>query len=269
MKKLILAALAAATFALPFTQSTPAEAGSAQAEATRLPIAEVTTFARSVEEDLAKRGAHVAIVARVGRDPADLPSGINFTHVGFWVLSDIRQPDGTTTRGYRVWNLYQRAGDPGISDLVQDGPADFFAGAQRLRAGVIVPRPELQARLLRILTSETYSDLHNPQYSVLANPDNNRYQNCTEHMLNVLMAALYDTDDMGRIKSNTAAHFEAQPVRLSPMKRALGPVFVSGVETDDHGGAALKTTTFTSIARFMDRYDLQDRTYTLRHVTNG
>lgn len=241
----------------------PAAAGSMAGATLQLPMHEVKAFSNTVQRDLAARNAHVAIVARVGRDPDDLPDGIAFTHVGFWVLSDIPDGKGGTYRGYRVWNLYQNAADPDISALVQDGPVDFFAGVAELRAGVIVPSLEMQERLLTTLASPAYAQLHNPNYSVLANPNNNHYQNCTEHMLNVVMAAVYGTSDMAQIKANTKAHFAAQPVKISPLARGFGPLFVKGVATDDHHGR-LKTTTFGSIARFMDDFRLSDQTYTLR-----
>lgn len=258
MKTLMLSALTAT--AMTAALATSAMAGSSQNGGSTLPLYKVERFSNTVQTDLAQRGAHVAIVARVGRDPKDLPNGIDFTHVGLWVLSDVTKDDGTTYRGYRVWNLYQRADDPGISDLIQDGPVDFFAGAERLRAGVIVPKPALQQRLLSVLNSPAYARLHNPIYSVLANPNNNVYQNCTEHLLNVLVAALYETEDMGRIKANIQAHFDGHRIKLSPAKRTFGPLLVAGVETDDHRGQ-IRTTTFGSLARFLSEYDLAKAVY--------
>jgi len=76
------------------------------------------------------------------------------------------------------------------SQLIQDTPADFFAGAQRLDAGIIIPDAQLQQKLLRVIASPTDRSLHNANYSVLANPSNKRFQNCTEHTLDVMMAAI-------------------------------------------------------------------------------
>lgn len=74
-------------------------AGSSQAGKPILPAHQVAAFSNRVQQDLAGRGAHVAIVARMGRDPAQLPPGIQYTHVGFWVYSEITQADGSTGRG--------------------------------------------------------------------------------------------------------------------------------------------------------------------------
>lgn len=268
MKRLFICLMAVLTLLLPIAGTGAAHAGSSQAQAPSHPIGEVRGFASKVEQQLAAKGAYVAIVARVGRDPKDLPKGIEYTHTALWVLSDITEADGSLRRGYRVWNLYQRSNDLSVSELIQDSPTDFFAGTKRLRTKVIVPKPKMQARLLEVISNGTFAKLHNPNYSVLANPTNNLYQNCTEHLLNVVMAALYQTDNMAQIKANTAAYFDAQRVHLSPLKRALGPVFTSGVTMKDHAGP-IKTTTFGSISRFMSKYDLTDQVFWHSHPTRG
>ncbi len=234
-----------------------ADAGSVQPDQAILPIEEVAAFADQVQGDLAARGAHLAIVSRVGRDPSALPEGITYTHVGIWVYSDMTKEDGSHVRGYRVHNLYQRADDPDVSDLVQDGPIDFFAGAQSLDAGIIIPDRRLQAKLLDVITGPSYAKLHNAQYSAVANPDSNEFQNCTEFTLNLLMAALYDTDDMQRIKANIQEHFRAQPIKVDPLKRLLGPIVMEGIAMSDQA-STVRTATFTTTADFMERFDLTE-----------
>lgn len=256
MKRLISVIAAALMMWLPMQAS----AGSSAAGNPVLPAAEVAAFSNRVQQDLAARGASVAIVSRVGRDPSVLPDGINYTHVAFWVYSRITRADGSTGMGYRIYNLYQRDGDLTRSSLVQDTPRDFFAGAHSLDAGVIIPDPRLQRKLLQVITSPTYAALHNPAYSVLANPRSSQFQNCTEHTLDVLMAALYDTSDPRQIKANIAAHFEPQQVQLNGLQRLFAPAASRALTTADHGGQ-VKTATFGSIARFMETNDLAELTY--------
>ncbi|MEL6838882.1 MAG: DUF2145 domain-containing protein [Pseudomonadota bacterium] len=256
MKKLIAILAIVAGSILPASVN----AGSSAAANPVLPAADVAAFSNRVQQDLAARGANVAIVARVGRDPALLPAGIDYTHVAFWVYSRIRQADGRMGMGYRVHNLYQRNGDLTRSDLVQDSPADFFAAAHSLDAGVIIPDPRLQQQLLDVIGSPTYAALHNPTYSVLANPGSSQFQNCTEHTLDVLMAALYDTADPRQIKANIAAHFAPQQVRLNGLQRLLAPAASQALTTADHG-SVVRTATFGSIARFMETNALSTLTY--------
>jgi hypothetical protein len=252
--------LAIAALSFSAMMSAPAHAGSSAAADAILPVADVATFANRVQQDLAARGAHVAIVSRVGRDPALLPEGIDYTHVAFWVYSRITRSDGSAGMGYQVYNLYQRDGDLTRSDLVRDTPADFFAAAHSLDAGVIIPDPRLQQKLLDVIASPTYAALHNPTYSVLANPDTRQFQNCTEHTLDVLMAALYDTSDPAQIKANIAAHFVPQTVRLNALQRLFAPAASQALTTVDHG-PQVATATFGSIARFMQNHNLAADVY--------
>lgn len=248
-------ALACATFA-----PVPSFAGSSAASNPVLPAADVAAFSNRVQQDLAGRGANVAIVSRVGRDPAVLPDGINYTHVAFWVYSRVTRADGRTGMGYRVYNLYQTSGDLTRSELVQDTPSDFFAGAHNLDAGIIIPDARLQRKLLDVIASPTYAALHNANYSVLANPRSGQFQNCTEHTLDVLMAALYDTNDRSQIKANIAAYFAPQAVPLSGLKRLFAPAASQALTTVDHG-SRVGTATFGSIARFMETNALHDQIY--------
>ena len=235
-------------------------AGSSEAGKPILSQVAVVDFANRVQQDLASRGASVAIVSRMGRNPNVLPDGVTYTHVAFWVYSQTTRADGSTGRGYQVYNLYQQAENDTRSSLVQDSPADFFAGAHRLDAGVIIPDVRMQEKLLSVIASPTYAALHNPQYAVLANPNSNMFKNCTEHTLNVLMAALYGTSDVPQIKANIAAYFEPQHIQIGEFKRAFAPAASQALTTADHG-ATVSTATFGSIARFMNANELASLVY--------
>ncbi len=217
--------------------------------------ARVVPFAKKVERMLAERGVAVAIVSRVGRDPSDMPDGITYTHVGLWVYSEITTADGRKVNGYVVHNLYQLDKSPDKSALVDDFPAEFFGDVFELKSGIIIPTPELQARLLRVVNSPSYKKLHVPDYSLVANPYDWRYQNCTNFIMDNLVAAIYGTDDRKLITANLKAYYEPQPVGISGLERTFGPLFVGGFHTDDHDGP-LRTSTFESIARFLQRYRL-------------
>lgn len=220
----------------------------------------IAAFTDSLQNQLARRGAHVAIVGRSGRAPESLPDGITYTHVAYWVYSTMTRADGSTYTGYRVYNLYQQGKDGRSSALIQDSPEDFFAAAYTLDAGVIVPDIRLQKKLLKTITSPTYHALHNDDYAVLANPMTTTFQNCTEHTLDVLMASLYNTDNTARIKANIAAYFDPQPVEVSGMKRLLAPAAAPALTTADHG-AQVATATFGSLARFVRENKLDAHIY--------
>ena len=110
-------------------------------------------------------------------------------------------------------------------------------------------------RLIDAISIGRNQALHNPNYSLIANPFNNQFQNCTEHTLNIINAAIYETDDMARIKANTKAYFTPQAVKVCRIKLALGNWFAKAVSTQDHE-RDIKTTSFTSIARYLQEFDL-------------
>ena len=223
---------------------------------------EIVDFAKKVEKTLAEKGARVAIVARVGRERDTLPEGVNYTHVGIAVYSQISNADGRKIPGYIMYNLYQRADEPDISDLIKDFPADFFAGVEVLEAGIIIPTPKLQRRILEVLISPTYNELHNPNYSVIANPFTVELQNCTEHTLDVITAAIYQTSDLNIIKANEKAYYDPQRVNISPIKLMLGSWLVKDVATSDHPGTPV-TSTFTTIGQFLSKYNAASELLTM------
>ncbi|TMO58033.1 DUF2145 domain-containing protein [Pseudoalteromonas phenolica] len=232
-------------------------AGSQQNSESKFSAEEVASFAKSVEKYAAKQGARAFIIARLGQPENDLPHGFQFTHTAIAVYSEITLDNGEKAKGYAIYNLYQNADNPAKSTLMTDYPVDFFWGVESLKAGIIIPSPDLQQRLIEAIASGKNQALHNPNYSLIANPFNNQFQNCTEHTLNVINAAIYETDDMTRIKANTEAYFTPQPVKVSRFKLALGNWFAKGVSTEDHG-RKIQTTSFTSIGRYLQEFGLME-----------
>ena len=234
----------------------PASAGSrANRDNSAFSPEQLVSFAKQVEKAAAAHGARVFLLARQGVPSQDLPKGIEFTHVGIAVYSQITLDDGSTMPGYAIYNLYIDEQDESRSELVTDFPADFFAGSTVLKAGVAIPTPKLQKRLLDIINSDTYTKLHNPNYSSLANPFDSRYQNCTEFVLDVINSSIYQTDDKAQLKANAKAWFVPQPVRMSRIKLRLGAMFRDELTLADHKGQ-VKTTTFHSLKKYLEGYGL-------------
>jgi hypothetical protein len=230
-------------------------AGSNQTAEAKFKPDEVSTFAKQVEQYAAKKGARAFIIARVGQPKSKLPKDIDFTHTAIAVYSEITLANGKKVKGYAIHNLYQGAKDGSVSSLVTDYPVDFFWGVEELAAGIIIPTPELQQKIIDVIASGQDKLLHNPKYSLVANPFNNQYQNCTEHTLNIINAAIYQTTDMRKLKANTQAYFDPQRVHVSRFKLSLGSMFTGGIETNDHKGK-IKTASFGSIAHYLEKYQL-------------
>lgn len=249
-------------FAALFFVVGAANAGSQQNAQIQHKTEDVVAFSKGVEKYAAAKGARAFIISRVGRPVKDLPKGILYTHTAIAVYSAITLGDGSVVNGYAIHNLYQDANDKTKSQLITDYPVDFFWGAYELRAGILIPTPEIQQQLIKLIASGENEKLHNPKYTVLASPYNSMYQNCTEHTLDMLNAAIYKTSDIKQLKVNAQAHFDAQKVRTNRFKLMLGAALMEDVTTRDHKGK-VRTATFTSIAKYLQKYDLVEHAVSL------
>jgi len=233
-------------------------AGSHQSTESKFDPEQVAQFAKQVERYAATQGARAFIMSRLGQPAKNLPDGIQFTHTAIAIYSNIQLTDGQIEKGYAIHNLYQNNANPKRSDLVIDYPMDFFWSVHELKAGIIIPSQQLQQRLVNAINNGYATQVHNSKYSLIANPFNNKYQNCTEHTLNLINAAIYQTTDMQQLKANTKAYFQPQKVKTNRFKLALGNLFMDGVRTSDHKGKIM-TTTFSSIARYLEHNKLMQQ----------
>lgn len=235
--------------------TSPSWAGSQQGGESQFSLEEIAILTKKVEKTMAKKGARVFIIGRNGRPVEELPRGVEYTHVAFGVYSKIQTDDGRTIPGYAFYNLYQDETNGAKSKLVTDYAVDFLAGIYESRVGIVIPTPELQKRLLSFVGTDEYESLHNPEYSVMANPYNAKYQNCTEYVLDVLNASIYKTSDIKELKLSAKDYFKAHDIHVSPFKTLLGSMFVAGVRKDDHVGQ-IKTATYTTIANYLESFNL-------------
>ncbi len=236
-----------------------AEAGSNGRPVDSFTLQQTADFSKQIERELAARGAYVAIVFRTGRPRSGLPEGIRYTHGAFWVYTPVPTQGGGTQYGYAVYNLYHEINPVTVSGLYQDWPLDFTRGDAVGQVGVIIPNAEMQERILDVMASPFYDALHNPDYSLLSNPGDPRYQNCNEFMLDVVSSAIWQTTNREQIKVNLDAYFRPTPVELNVFERFVGPLFDQRLRLDDHYDG-IRTATFRSMADFMLAFELADET---------
>lgn len=249
--------------------SSPTDSGfSARGSVAHLSDEAAVAFAKQIEDDLAARQARLAIVFRTGRPRSALPDGISYTHGAFWAYVPLTLADGTQTHGYAVYNLYHGDGTTLARDrsyLHQDFPIDFVRGTAVDDVGVIVPSPEMQRRIMHVMASPAYEQMHVESYSLIANPLDARHQNCNEFMLDVIACAAWETTDYNQIKANLREHFRPTRVRVNLFERAIGPMTDVRVKTDDHRGR-IATATYESMAEFMQRMQLLQTNYVLQRT---
>lgn len=242
-----------------------AQDSSAASIAAHFTAPEAAAFSKQVERDLAAKGARVAMVFRTGRPRSQLPEGIAYTHGAFWIYRDITTADGGHVAGYAVYNLYAgdgKAWPKNQSRLVQDFPFDFTRGSAVDDVAVIIPSPEMQRRMLAVIDSPAYEALHNPAYSLVANPWTSKYQNCNNFMLDVVGAAAWETEDSARITADLKAHYAPTVVKANTLMRVFGPIADSRLRTDDQHGP-IRTATYESMSAFMKANGLLQDAYSL------
>ncbi|MFS2317440.1 DUF2145 domain-containing protein [Maricaulis sp. D1M11] len=243
--------------------SSPAMALSDGRAATRFSLQEAADFSKYIEYELAYRGAHVAIVYRSDDAFDSLPGHVPYSHASFWVYTPIDAADGRTLYGYTVFNLYHRVDRPGESYLVQDWPLNFARSDVTGRVGVIVPLPEMQNRILDVMASPIYEDLHNPDYSLISNPNDLRLQNSTEFVLDVVSSAAWEIDaERERIKVNINAYFDPTELAFSGWDRFAAPLFNPALRLDDQGDD-VQMADFRSMSEFMSVYNLAQAVFEL------
>jgi hypothetical protein len=276
MRRLAIKAVAAAWLlgaavqspGLAWAQSRAADSGSAPAADTRLTLEQAAVFSKQIETDLAAKGARLAIVFRAGRPHSQMPRGISYTHGAFWVYRTIHTQDGRDLPGYAVYNLFQ--GDGKVlpvtqSYLAQDWPFDFARGSVANDVAIIIPSPEMQRRILTVVDSATYAQLHNPSYSLIANPLESKHQNCNGFMLDVIASAIWNTTDSAQIRADEKAYFHPSVVEAGPVKRLLAPLADPRIKTDDQS-RVLVTTTYESMTAFMKDYGLLQASYIINRA---
>ncbi|MBX2868634.1 MAG: DUF2145 domain-containing protein [Acidiferrobacterales bacterium] len=251
---------------LGFAQAGHAGGGSQRNLPAQFKAEDIASFSKQVEKTLASKRAIVALVARNGRPPKNLPEGVRYTHVGFAVYSEIQLEDGNSQRGYAFHNLYQLPEQPDRSEIVVDFAMDFFAGASEMKAGILIPTPALQKRLYEAIVNNGYHEFHNPRYSAISNPFDTRYQNCTEFVMNVTQSAIHQTSSLAEIKANLQQSFDPFVLPYSKTLLNLASMGSQDISMKDHGYPVV-TTTFTSIADYLKKHKLVSEVIELSNLT--
>jgi hypothetical protein len=115
-----------------------------------------------------------------------------------------------------------------------------------------------------VIDSPTYAKVHNPAYSLVANPWSRKYQNCNNFMLTVIAAAVWKTDDPDRITADLKAHYKPTIVKANAVLRLFGPIADQRLRTDDQKGP-IRTATYESLAAFMRENGLLQESYVFNY----
>ena len=185
----------------------------------------------SLLEYLKTHVERVAIVARAGSDLSKenfrYPEQQKYTHAGIvwksledglWRFKHILNVCAGATSSLFVQNLVE---------FFNDGPHfyDFKIG---------VPSPRLQEKIAHVLESDLVNELHNPQYSNIANPFSNQYQNSNGWVLNIVASAQSNLTQISYIQNYLYRnHYVPSQVRVGWLRGKLS-AFSANATIRDH-----------------------------------
>lgn len=141
-------------------------------------------MAERVLETLNTIDASVVFMGRIGSDMSKY--GMRFSHLGYV----LKQPSGQ----WQVIHLINECRTD-KSTIEHQSLTDFFL--DRLFAYdalIVIPTAELQAKLYKILQSPLIETLHQPHYNMLAYPRSEGSQNSNQWVLEILIAAMSDSN---------------------------------------------------------------------------
>ncbi len=199
------------------------KAPSAEAIATAAQVA-IATY-RALDEN----EAEMAILARVGADISE--HGLRYTH-GAFVMRD--HPKGRWFLRHQL-NICatdkSRIFDQGLMNFLLDDPLvpEIL---------VIIPKTEMQRRLVAAVLSKSALALHHDDYSMIANPFSTRYQNSNQWVLEMIAVAQAPHGGNGnrRLAQDRLRRADFRPSRIciSPFKLLGASLFRANVRFDDH-----------------------------------
>jgi hypothetical protein len=171
-------------------------------------------------------GAQVVVLARAGQDLSEY--GLHYSHLG------LAYRDGTR---WRVAHKLNQCGTAQAA-VYRQGLGEFFLDdLHEYQAGVVVLKPDVQARLLPMLAdNQRLALLHTPRYNMVAYPWAQRYQQSNQWALETLAMAM---DPAAASRERAQAWLQLQgyqptTLRLSPFKRLGARVTAANVAFDDH-----------------------------------
>lgn len=202
---------------------------------------------------LERSGAQVVVLARAGQNLGEY--GVHYSHLGF------------AYRDGGKWRIVHKLNQCGTTNgsVYRQGLGEFFLDdLYEYEAAVVVPTPEVQAKLLPALRDNAkLAQLNNPSYSMVAYPWAQRYQQSNQWAIETL-AMTQDPAASTRERAQAWLRLQGyQPTTLhiSALKRLGGRLTAANVAFDDHPNEKrftdrIETVTVDSVFAWLNRSGL-------------
>ena len=221
-------------------------------------------LAQKTLQALDASGAQVALLARAGQDLSKYQ--LRYSHMA---LAWRDHPNGR-------WLVVHELNECGTaqSSLYNEGLGNFFmSDVFMYESMIMIPSPETQQQLARLLASNTPKRLHEAHYNMLAYPFSTKYQNSNQWVLETLAAA---SNDPGKIETRAeaqtwlrSASYAPQTLSIPAATRLGARMFRANIAFDDHPFERRMTrqidvVTVDSIVRFMRQREPQAQEIVVR-----
>ena len=185
--------------------------------------------ATAMHHTLHQSSASVALLARVGADLSNY--GLRYSHFGIAVRDDEQQR-------WLITHLLNHCGSP-HSALFRQGLLNFFLDdLYAYDAWLIIPSVSLQQRLAAMLQQPIAQQLHQKNYSSIANPYRLSYQNSNQWGLELLAAAQAKAgmivDRKGALKMLKQSGYQPSRIMVPLHQRIGARLFKANIQFDDH-----------------------------------
>ena len=232
-------------------------------------------LAERTQASLDASGAQVVVIARAGQDLRKY--GLQWSHLAFAYREDapvqarpispvLGQISDLPLQAPRhgTWRIVHKLNQCGTAEaaVFRQGLAEFFLDTPfRYEAAYVIPDPEVQAALLRVLTDDQrLVQWHTPAYSVVAYPWSTRYQQSNQWALETLAGSL---DPAASTRERAQAWLQLhdyQPtvLHLDAFTRLGARMTRANVAFDDHPNSKrfsdhIETVTVESMFDWMQR----------------
>ncbi len=210
----------------------PAQAGrNCQAKApTALALQRGMDMAAGTLQALDASGAQVVVLARAGQDLSKY--GLRWSHLALAYRDSSAQP--------AVWRVVHKLNRCGTTqaDIYRQGLGEFFLDdPHEYAAGIAVPTPDVQAKLMALLRDNPQLlRLHEPAYSMVAYAWAQKYQQSNQWVVETL-ALSQDPGANSRERAQAWLRlkaYEPATLRITPLVRLGARMTAGNVAFDDH-----------------------------------
>ncbi|WP_394779512.1 DUF2145 domain-containing protein [Undibacterium sp.] len=215
-------------------------------------VMQAMELALRTRQALDDSGAQLAFIGRVGQDLSKYH--LRYSHMGI-VWRD--SPKGR-------WIVVHELNQCGTAEsaLYNEGLGNFFLDNMfAYEALVIIPEPDVQQKMIALMSSDAPKRLHMQHYNMLAYPFSELYQNSNQWVLEMLAAAgakdaAIDTRSQAQAWLKMTG-YHATTLDIPAMTRLGARMFRANVAFDDQPfdrrmAGMIDTVTVDSVVQFME-----------------